>query len=268
MLVNTYNMNHYLQLLPIPIPLSNLSQSSISCTSEITSVCVHFSAFLQLNWSHLFLPFLSVLSYPYHHATHFPNWSQTDLLRDATLIIILFCLQPFTGIPLLSGWKTKAWKAIWNFCVICPNYCLCFTWDLIPLLAFESQYHNYIEKLFFFLFTLLSWVLCIVWCINHTLCITHPKSGRQGLKIKHKTQKQKGESMLSGSIGGVSKCCYFIIALFSQIQQIWKIIHQVIYLGSIWEEMKAHWWMGLGNLHKLTDIDRMSLLFQVVLTSR
>lgn len=133
-------------------PLSNLSQSSVSCTSEITSVCVHFYSTLQLNWSHLFLPFLSVLSYPYRHATHFPNWSQTDLLRDATLIIILFCLQPFTGIPLLSGWRPKPEAGLKLLCDL-VKLLLLFHLTLF-LFSFESQYHNYIEKLFFFSFYL------------------------------------------------------------------------------------------------------------------
>lgn len=211
---------------------------------------------LQPNWSHLFLPFLSVLSSPYCHVTHFPNWSQTDLLKDATLITILFSLQPFTGIPLLSGWRPK------------PEVGLKLLCDLVQIttpvssdssLAFESQYHNYIEKFFFFLFTLLAWILYSL-MHYHTLCTTHLKSGRQGLKkMKHKTQKQKDESMFSGNIDGSLNVVILLLLYFLEFKNISKIIHKVIYFGEVFEsEVKAHWWMGLGNLHKLTDIDRMT----------
>lgn len=150
-------------------------------------------------------------------------------------------------------------KLVWNFCVIWSK--LLFLFQLTPYssLAFESQYHNYIEKFFFFFFLPYWLEYYIVWCINHTLRITHLKSGRQGLKMKHKTQKQKDESMLSGNTDGSLNVVILLLLYFLKFKNISKIIHKVIYLGEVFEsEVKAHWWMGLGNLHKLTDIDRMT----------
>ena len=77
--------------------------------------------------------------------------------------------------------------------------------------------------------------------MNHTLCITHPKSGRQGLKVKHKTQKQKDESMLSRNIDGSLNVVILLLLYFLKFKNISKIIHKVIYLGEVFEsEVKVH----------------------------
>lgn len=122
-------------------------------------------------------------------------------------------------------------KLVWNFCVIWSKLLLLFHLTPCSSLAFESQYHNYIEKFFFFLFTLVAWVLYSL-MHYHTLRTTHLKSGRQGLKkIKHKTQKQEDESMFSGNVDGSLNVVILLLLYFLEFKNISKIIHKVIYLG-------------------------------------
>ena len=80
----------------------------------------------------------------------------------------------------------------------------------------------------------------IVRCINFTLCITHPNSGRQGLKIKHKTRKEKDEIMYTGNIDVSLNVVILLLPSFLEFKSISKVIHKVIYLGVVFEsEVKA-----------------------------
>lgn len=143
--------------------------------------------------------------------------------------------------------------------MICPKLLLLL--HLTPYFStVKSQPHGYVDKfcfvLLFFLPDLLEYY--VVWCTNLTLCVTHPNSGRQGLKMRHKTQKEKGEIMYTGNIDGSLNVVILLLPSFLEFKSISKVIHKVIHLGVVFEsEVKASWWMGLGN-YKLTDIDRMT----------
>jgi len=59
--------------------------------------------------------------------------------------------------------------------------------------------------------------------------------------MKHKTQKQKDESMLSGNTDGSLNVVILLLLYFLKFKNISKIIHKVIYLGEVFEsEVKAH----------------------------
>lgn len=88
----------------------------------------------------------------------------------------------------------------------------------------------------------------IVRCINHVLCIIHPNSGRQDLKTRHKTQKEKDEIIYTGNIDGSLNAVILLLPYFLEFKSISKIIHKVIYFWEVFEsEVEGTLMDGVGK---------------------